>query len=209
MPSSWHSSVTAIFTESPELAVEFATVLGGARLPGELPVRVEAPDFTGCPAADFRADAVIVAGTASDPVRAVMVEAEKRTLRDRPRQWARCAAELWIFLRCPVDVLVVCPDAKSAFWYARPVPTTLPGYTLRPVVLSPSAVPAMTSSAETSARPALAALSVACHGASPAARRAFADGMRQLPGDRAARYREHAVNLAPLAVRRLLQQPSP
>lgn len=209
MPSSWHNSVTAIFTESPELAVEFVTILGGAQLPGELPVRVEAPNFSDCPSTDFRADAVIVAGAVSAPVRAVIVEAEKRTLRHRPPQWARCAAELWTLWRCPVDVLVVCPDAKSAFWYARPVPTTLPGYTLRPIVPSPAAVPAVTSSAETAARPARAALSVAYHGANPAVRQAFADGMRQLPRDHAVRYREHAFNMAPLAVQRILKQVSP
>ena len=135
MPSSWHDSVTAIFTENPELAVEIAASLNGALVPRGVPVRVEAPNFNDRPSTDFEADAVIVAGPARDPVRAVIVEAQKRTLTDKPPQWARYAAQLWTFLRCPVDVLVICPDAKAAFWYARPVPTTLPGYTHQPIVL--------------------------------------------------------------------------
>ena len=206
MPSSWHDSVTAVFSENPELAVEIATSLNGTWVPRGIPVRVEAPSFNDRPSSDFQADAVIVAGTARDPVRAVIVEAQKHTLKDKPVQWARYAAQLWTFLRCPVDVLVICPDAKSAFWYARPVVTTLPGYTHLPVVLPPSAVPAMISPDEVAARPAMAALSVAYHGANPAVCRAFADGLRQLPRDHAVKYHEHAFNISPLAVQRILEQ---
>lgn len=206
MPSSWHDSVTAIFTENPGLAVEIATSLNGAPVPRGVPARIEAPNFNDRPSADFAADAVIVAGPAHDPVRAVIVEAQKRTLRDKPPQWARYAAQLWTFLRCPVDVLVICPDAKSAFWYAQPVRTTLPGYTHLPIVLPPSAVPAMTSPDDVAARPAMAALSVAYHGADPTVCQAFAAGLRQLPPDDAVKYHEHAFNMSPLAVQRILEQ---
>jgi hypothetical protein len=205
MPSSWHDSVTAIFTENPALALEIAAKLNGTQVPPGVPIRIEASGFNDRPSTDFQADAVIVAGTARDPVRAVIVEAQKRTLRDKPPQWARYAAQLWIFLRCPVDVLVICPDAKSAFWYAQPVPTALPGYTHLPIVLPPSFVPAITSPGEAAANPALAALSVAYHGADPAVCRAFADGLRQLPHDHAVKYHEHAFNMAPLAVQRILE----
>ena len=206
MPSSWHDSVTAIFTENPGLAVEIAAGLTGARIPDGVPVRAEAPNFNDRPSTDFQANAVIVAGNARDPVRAVIVEAQKRTLRDKPPQWARYAAQLWIFLRCPVDVLVICPDAKSAFWYARPVPTTLPGYTHLPIVLPPSAVPSITNAADAAARPAMAALSVAYHGANPAVSHAFVDSLRLLSSDHAMKYYEHAYNMAPLAVQRILEQ---
>ena len=206
MPSSWHDSVTTIFTENPRLAMEIAASLNGAPVPPGVPVRAEAPNFNDRPSTDFQADAVIVAGPARDPVRAVIVEAQKRTLRDKPPQWARYAAQLWTFLRCPVDVLVICPDAKSAFWYARPVPTSLPGYTHLPIVLPPSAVPAITGPREAAARPAMAALSVAYHGANPAVCRAFAEGMRQLPPERASQYHEQAYNISPLAVQRILEQ---
>jgi hypothetical protein len=186
--------------------MEIAASLSGAQFPPGVPVRAEDPNFNDRPSSDFQADAVIVAGPARDPVRAVIVEAQKHTLKDKPPQWARYAAQLWTFLRCPVDVLVICPDAKSAFWYARPVPTSLPGYTHLPIVLPPSAVPAITSAGEAAARPAMAALSVAYHGADPAVCQAFTDGMRQLPPDRASQYHEHAYNMAPLAVQRILEQ---
>jgi len=206
MPSSWHDSVTAIFTENPRLALEIASGLNGVPLPPGVPVRAEARTFNDRPSTDFAADAVIVAGPAADPVRAVIIEAQKRALREKPPQWARYAAQLWTFLRCPVDVLVICPDAKSAYFYAHPVPTSLPGYTHMPVVLPPNAVPALITPEQAAARPAMAALSVAYHGADPAVCRAFADGLRQLPTEQSSQYHEHAYNMAPLAVQRILEQ---
>jgi hypothetical protein len=202
MPSPWHDSVTAIFTENPELAVALATSLNGTPLPAGTWAHPE----NDRPSTDFSADAVIVAGPKHDPVRAVIVEAQKRTFRDKPPQWARYAAQLWTFLKCPVDVLVICPDAKSAFFYARPVHTSLPGYTHLPIVLPPSAVPAITDADTAAKNPAMAALSVAYHGTNQAVPEAVADGFRKLPPGRATQYYEHAYNLSPLAVQRILEQ---
>lgn len=206
MPSSWHDSVTAIFTENPRLAVELVTRLNGTSLPVGTPVHVEQPSFNDRPSTDFAADAVIVVGPKQDPVRGIIVEAQKRTYADKPPQWARYAAQLWTFLKCPIDVLVICPDAKSAFYYARPVPTSLPGYTHIPIALLPSDVPAITDPAAAVANPALAALSVAYHGVESGVPQAVSDGFDKLPSDQAIHYHEYAYNLAPLAVQRILEQ---
>jgi hypothetical protein len=206
MPSLWHHSVTAIFSENPELAVELVTSLNGTPLPAGTRAHPEMPTFNDRPSTDFSADAVIVAGPKRAPVRAVIVEAQKRTFRDKPPQWARYAAQLWTFLKCPVDVLVICPDAKSAFYYAQAVRTSLPGYTHRPIVLPPSAVPAITDANTAAGNPAMAALSVAYHGTNPAVPEAVAHGFRKLPSDKATQYHEHAYNMSPLAVQRILEQ---
>jgi hypothetical protein len=47
---------------------------------------------------------------------------------------------------------------------------------------------------------------VAYHGANPAVCRAFTDGLSQLPHGDAVKYHEHAFNMAPLAVQRILEQ---
>jgi hypothetical protein len=205
MSSPWHDSVKAMFTENPELAVELASRLNGDPLPVDTPAHTETPADGYSPAASD-ADAVIVAGPAKDPVHAIIVTAQKRTYRDKPPRWARHAAQLWTYLWCPVDVLVICPAAKSAYYYAQPVPTTLRGYVLAPIVVPPSAIPAITNPDEAAASPAMAALSVAYHGTDPAVPEAVAAGFRQLPPDSAARYRNRAYKIAPLAVQRTLQQ---
>ena len=203
MSPTWHDSVKAIFTENPELAVELASSLNGNPLPAGTPAH---PTTDGYSPADSDADAVILVGPENDPVRAVFVTAQKRTYRDKPLRWACHAAQLWTSLRCPVDVLVICPDAKSAFYYARPVRTTLPGYVLVPIVVPASALPAITSPDEAAASPAMAALSIAYHGADPVVAEAVAAGFRQLPPATAALYRDRAYNMAPLAVQRTLEK---
>src|ERR1700760_86442 len=80
MPSPWHDSVTAIFTKNPKLAVELATSLNGTPLPAGTDAHPEAPAFNDRPSTDFYADAVIIAGPKHDPVRAFIVEAQKRIL---------------------------------------------------------------------------------------------------------------------------------
>lgn len=205
MASSWHDSVTAIFAENPGLAVELACRRSGAAVAAGTPARAEGPGFNGRPSTDFYADAVIVVGPRHDPVRAIIVEAQKRTFRDKPPQWARYAAQLWTFLRCPVDVLVICPDGKSAFYYDRPIPTSLPGYTHQPIVLFPRDVPAISDPEQAVANPAMAALSVAYHGAEPGVPEAVSDGFGKLPSQQAIQYHEYAYNMAPLAVQRILE----
>ncbi|MGH3280087.1 MAG: hypothetical protein ACRDNW_13250 [Trebonia sp.] len=206
MPSSWHDSVTAIFTENPQIAVELAAHLTGTPLPAGTPTHVEKPTFNDRPSTDFYADAVVVVGPRLDPIRAIIIEAQKRTFKDKPLQWARYAAQLWTFLRCPVDVLVICPDGKSAFYYARPVPTSLPGYTHQPIILLPQDIPAITDPDDAAANPAMAALCVAYHGGEPGVPEAVSDGFDKLPSDQAVHYHEYAYNLAPLAVQRILEQ---
>ena len=206
MTSHWHDSVKALFAENPGLAVELASMLNGSPLPAGTPAHQETPARGYGPAANPDADAVIVAGPEKSPVRAIIVTAQKRTYRDKPLRWAHQAAQVWTDLRCPVDVLVICPAAKSAYYYARPVPTTLRGYVLVPLVVPPSAVPVISDPDEAAANPAMAALSIAYHGTDPAVPAAVAAGFRQLPSDRAARYRDRAYSIAPLAVQRILGQ---
>jgi hypothetical protein len=47
-------------------------------------------------------------------------------------------------LRCPVALLVVCPDAGIAAWCAAPMETGHQGFVLRPLVLGPDRVPVVT-----------------------------------------------------------------
>jgi len=206
MPSSCYFSVEATSTENPELAVELATRLNGTPLPAGMPTHVEKPTFNDRPSTDFAADAVIVVGPKHDPIRAIIVEAQKRSFKDKPPQWARYAAQLWMFLKCPVDVLVICPDGKSAFFYRQPVITSLPGYVHCPIVLLPSDVPVITDPGEAAANPAMAALSVAYHGTVPGVPEAITEGLDKLPLNSAMCYHEYAYNMAPIAVQRILEE---
>jgi hypothetical protein len=206
MPSSWHDSAIGLLTGDPGTVMEIVATLTGDDLGRGLATRVEPPNFNDRPSTDFEADAVIVAGPKHDPARAVIVEVQRRQSNVKLAQLPRYAAALWLLLRCPVDVLVICPDDRTAAWYSRSISTSLRGYTLYPVALRPSDVPVITDPADAAARPAMAALSVAHHGLAPGVCEAFATALGSLPPEEAAKYNEYALDLSPLVVQEILEE---
>src|SRR5215475_13006087 len=163
MPSPWHDGVVHVFRDEPGLAMQVLRDCAGARVPAGLTCRLESPAFNDRPSSDFAADTVVVMGPPRQPAHAVVVEAQQARDGQKRGQLPRYAASLWLLLRCPVDVLVICPDQTTADWYAQPIATSLNGYTLYPHSVGPRQVPAVTDSAFIAASPGLAALSVAMH----------------------------------------------
>lgn len=117
---------------------------------------------------------------------------------------------MWLILDCRVTVLCICPDPAVAAFYARPIPTTLPGYVPQAVVLGPDDVPTITDPAQVAKWPEVAALSVMMHGRRREVIQAFADGLQLLkPGD-ASCLLEYAVAMAgPAATKHLEEIMSP
>jgi hypothetical protein len=206
MPSSWHDSAKELFLDDPDSVMDLVVELTGDPLGKGVHARAEPPNFNDRPSTDFEADAVIVAGLKHDPVRAVIVEIQAQPSEAKLRQFPRYAAALWLLLKCPVDLLVVCPDDKTARWYARAIETNLREYTHHPIALRPSQVPVITDPAEAALHPTLAALSVAYHGTDPAVCQAFAQALQHLPHEKAAKYHEYAFDLSPLAVQTILEE---
>ncbi|MBG0825238.1 hypothetical protein HS048_31605 [Planomonospora sp. ID91781] len=90
-------------------------------------------------------------------------------------------------------MLVVCPDARTAEYYARPVDSGLTGYRLQARVLGPDGVPVITDPQQAAARPELAAMAVMVHGRERKVVEAFAAALAELPDDHAPKYYEHAA----------------
>jgi hypothetical protein len=114
---------------------------------------------------------------------------------------------LWLRHECPVDVLVICPDKKTAEYYAEPIPIPVPvpyGVFL-PRALFPEQVPMFTTPAEVAAHPALAVLSVVYHGQDRAVAQAFVEGVGLLGGERGPKYYEYGVGMSPRAVCQILE----
>jgi len=109
---------------------------------------------------------------------------------------------------CPVDLLVVAPDAGVANWCAEPIEIGVAGFVLRPPVLRRSAVPVVTDLGEAARRPELGVLSAMAHGdreqgATIAA--AVLPAVRELDEDRARLYYDLVYNSLNQAARRALE----
>ena len=205
MPSPWHDSVTGLIADDPGLAIQIIRDLMGEPLPPGLTARLAPSGFNDRPSKDFACDTVVIAGPHHDPVRGIIIEAQQEQSNAKRHKMAKYAAQLWVLLGCPVDVVVICPDKSSAGYYSEPVRTSLPGYTFTARPLFPAAVPVITDPVKMAAKPGLAALVVAYHGLVPGVLPAFLVAMDTL-GDRGTHYYERGYCLSPAQVRTLLEE---
>lgn len=100
------------------------------------------------------------------------VEAQLRKDPDKPCAWAYYASYLHEKHGIPVIVLVVCQDDATARWAEGPLHLGLrqwPTLTVRPLVLGPGSVPAITDVAAASRDNPLATLSALTHALDPEA----------------------------------------
>jgi hypothetical protein len=206
MPSPRHDAISQLFIEDPKLAVEVLRDFLRVELPADLPVRVANKQFNDRPSTDFQADAVVAVGPPHSPAHAIIVEIQQRGSESKRRQLPRYAASLWLMLRCPVTVLVVCPSVAAATWFRDPVETGLPGYVFRAAVLGPEEIPVLTDPKEIASDPELAALKVMAHGHREDVREIFAEGIERLPDDYALEYYEHVRRMTADSVSRTLEE---
>ena len=206
MPSPRYDTINQLFRERPELAVEVLRELVGLDVPEAAPVRLESNDFNDRPSKDFRPDAVITVGPPQAPVHGIVVEIQQEKSEDKRKQLPRYAAALWLFLRCPITVLCVCPEPDVAAHYAKPIQTDLPDYVFQAAVLGPGDIPEITDADEAASHPELAALAVMVHGRQRRVIEAFATALESLKPDHAPKYCEYAYGMAAAAVRRILEE---
>ncbi|MFI5719694.1 hypothetical protein [Nocardia sp. NPDC051750] len=109
-------------------------------------------------------------------------------------------------MKCPVLLLVICPDRRTAQWASKPLDIGFghPPTTLTPLVLDPSAVPVVTDPEIATELPELAVLSAVAHPHHPDHTQiwvALASGLRTLGADPALRYHDFILTMLPRAVR--------
>lgn len=80
-------------------------------------------------------DMIILAGPEDGPARAIVVEFLQGRDNETRHRWPLYAVLVWLAYRCPVDLLVFCPDELTAHWADRPVATSLNGYVCTPSVV--------------------------------------------------------------------------
>lgn len=206
MPSPWHDSITEMVDDKPEFAITLLRdVLGLEDVP-RTHAHLGPNVFNTRPSHDLIADQVVIVGPDQDPDHVIIVEAQKEPLEPKLVKMAKYSAAAWLQYDCPADVLVICPDKKTAAWYAQPVVTGMGASHFRARALFPELVPAMTKPDEVAADPQLAVLSVAYHGSDERVADAFLSGIESLGEEEAAQYHEYAFALSSQSVRDLLRR---
>lgn len=113
----------------------------------------------------------------------------------KARQLPRYATAVWLHLDCPVHVVVVCPDRRTARWAATRMPTRLETFHIDPLAIGPDDIPLVTG-AQVVDNPELATLSLMAHSDDEAVVDDILEGFDALPVKHAAYYYEYAYHFA-------------
>ncbi|GIL30394.1 hypothetical protein [Actinocatenispora comari] len=167
MPSVKHEALIEMFHHTPSLAAALLGDVLGTKLPEWHHARLDAAEANELPHTEYRADAVVTLCETDQPVLAVVVEIQLRQDPAKRWSWPVYLATLRARLKCPVVLLVVCPDVRAAAWCGEPIELGHPGWMLQPLVAGPHQIPVSPDSAD------LAVLSSIAHAAGPAQRRAL------------------------------------
>jgi len=164
VPTQLHETLIELFRVRPALAAELLAGVLGVEVPVHEQARADPSDLPDLLPTEYRADAVVVLVHDGEPVMAVVVEIQLRRDGDKRWSWPVYVATLRARLRCPVELLVVCPDAAIAAWCATPVVLGVSGSKVRPLVVGPELVPVVTDAEQASRMPELTVLSALAHG---------------------------------------------
>ena len=168
MPSADHEALAALFEHRPSLAIDLLTDVFGQTVPEYRNVRLDSGKMTDLVPTEYRADVVARAQSADGSAAlAVVVEVQLRPDRAKRLSWPVYLTTLRARLNCPVMLLVVSPDARTARWCAQPIELGHPGWLLTPLVLGPDMVPVVTDVDVARENPELAVLSALTHGRHP------------------------------------------
>ena len=158
MPSMLHEALILLFQNRPTLAPELLRDALGVDVPPYTEARIESAELKQIVPTEYRADLVVLL-VDGRPVMAIVVEVQLGPDDDKRWTWPIYLAALRARLRCPVTLLVVTHTASTTRWASQPIDLGHPGFTLRPLVLGPNAVPFVTSEAAAALAPELAVLS--------------------------------------------------
>ena len=159
MPSWLHELLVKIFAERPELAFELAGPRLGLEPLAAESVEALSGDLMQLSAPQARADAVVLVKRGGKPVLALVVEVQLSRDRHKPFSWPVYVAGVRERFECPTALVVVTPYPGVANWARREIFLGPRGDRLRPLVLGPEAIPAITDPDVAAANQGLALLS--------------------------------------------------
>ncbi|QBS45382.1 hypothetical protein DMB37_40200 [Nocardia sp. CS682] len=111
---------------------------------------------------EYRADLVVTLTSDNVPVFGIVIEVQLKPDKDKCWSWPVYLTTLRARQRCPVLLVVLCPNQHAATHCRQPI-TVSPGFILTPVVLGPADVPVITDPQSVIAHPDLTVLSAIAH----------------------------------------------
>jgi hypothetical protein len=148
-------------------------------------------------------------GDAAAPSMAVVVEVQRRYDKDQTFSWPVYLTSLRSRRRCPVTLLVYCPDEATARACATPISIGHPGWVLRPLTFCPERLPPITDPEQARKIPELVVLGAPAHADGPDAEaviRCLDAAIDVVDYDIGLLYHDYAASRLSDAARKLLEE---
>lgn len=164
MPTAVHESYIQMFQRRPEFVADVLRSQFAIEVPPFTRASTASEQLNDVVPTEYRADTVVSLATDAGDVFAVIIEVQLKQDDRKHRSWPVYVSTLHARLKCPVQLLVICPDQRTANWCAKPVVIGDRCLTLMPRVFGPGQMPVPTDLDDARRNPELATLSLITHG---------------------------------------------
>lgn len=208
MPSEAHEMPLELIRDRPILVLDLLERACGISLPRNGPIRVGAEACTRIkPLAPIK-DRTVFVGEHGSMSWGLLVECQLRPDDDKEFTWPLYLSELRWANKCPVMLVVICPDAITAAEFAKAIVTGHPGWDLRPVVIVLDELPPVTDLDEAKRNPEYTIISTPGNADGPAAQAqlsCYAAAIETLDRDRGCRYDDYVRSRLSVSAQGILE----
>ncbi|WP_067604599.1 hypothetical protein [Nocardiopsis listeri] len=204
MPGFEHELQVRLLQNRPELVPLMLRDTIGFPVPDFAHAELGCGDHTRLKPKSFKSDNVVVLYDESGrKVLAIVSEVQQGRDDDKPYTWPLYLATVREQLRCPVRLMIVCPDIGTERWARHPIEIETGGATLRPAVLGPGNTPYIDDLEKARAFPELAVLSAAAHGSHLPVLKAAEAALDKLPEHTQLLYNDYIESKLNAAARKM------
>jgi hypothetical protein len=193
----------------PQLVPVLLRSLFGVEVSDDVPTTLASESYADTNPAELRCDATVLLGDPETPRLGVVVESQLKSRAEKTYSWPAYLALLRLRRKCPVMLLVFCPDEAAARGCATPIDMGHPGWVLEPLTVHPAALPPITDPATARRLPELAVLSAPAHADGPHAEpvvHSLSAALDTLSSDIGALYHDYILSRFSDAARKLLEE---
>ncbi|WP_141579940.1 hypothetical protein [Actinomadura sp. WMMA1423] len=208
MPTNEHELPLEMVRNRPQLVPELLRSVFGLDVSGHARATLASESYADANPAELRCDATVLLGDPHSPLLGVVVESQLRPLKQKSYSWPAYLASLRLRRRCPVILLVLCPDQNTARGCAVPIEMGHPGWILEPLTVHPGMLPPITDPNQAHRLPELAVLSAPAHVEGPDAEavlHGLAAALGSLSGDIGPLYHDYVMSRFSDAARKLME----
>ncbi|GAA4894008.1 hypothetical protein [Streptomonospora salina] len=186
----------------PDTAPQILREVDASQLPKYHRSEIGCTDLSSFPIKEHKADAVTVLYREDDTkLLAIVTEIQLRTSEEKRYTWPQYVTNLREKLRCPVQLLVVCPDMHTTEWARGLFDIETDKFALIHIVVGPDNMPVVDDPEKARRHPEVAVLSAAAHGDSTDVLDAAQAALDAVSPDRVEYYYDYIVSNLSTAAR--------